>query len=57
MVRESVLQLSSQIVNHLGKDPDFEKVVSISPFMVLKQVNNTFNQLEETGFRVAGDDN
>jgi len=57
MIRESVLELSSQIVYHLGKDPDFEKIVSITPFMVLKKVNNTFNELEEAGFRVAGNDN
>ena len=57
MIREGVLELSSQIVYHLGKDPHFEKVVSVSPFMVLKKIDNTFNELEKASFRVAGNDN
>ena len=57
MVGESVLELRSQIIDHLGKDPDFEEVVRISPFVVLKQVNYSFNELEEAGLRVAGNNN
>lgn len=57
MVGERVLDLCSEIINHLSVDPDLEQVVGIAPFVILEEINHTFDELEEAGFRVAGDDN
>ena len=55
VIRECVLSLTCEIANHGCVNAHLQEMRLCTPFMVFKQIQHNFNQLEEIGLRIARD--